>query len=161
MGAIPCRLKTMNNRINILKTELQKSTYADLIVQQNYPAIASILNNAPLIPNPLQQSMIWNCPSILELFAAITPNEALQIYQIPNFVADIRMAIDQSAKDSLFAYLEMAKTLISETSRNKLENLLGMEQPDPNYQPQILGRSIAETLGIYPVSESEIQEALN
>ncbi|QLE42269.1 hypothetical protein FD723_18795 [Nostoc sp. C052] len=151
----------MVNVIEILKSELAKSEYTALVQSQDYPAIASLLNKKPLIPNPVGQITVDKLPTILELFAAITPAEAIEIYKIPGLVADIRVAADSKNKASLQAYLVIVSGLLSQQSKDAVQILLNQTQLDPNYQSQIPGQSKAEQLGVYPVSPSQVQEALN
>lgn len=153
----------MINKIEILKTELAKPEYAELVnvEQQNYPAIAQLLNNKPSIPNPVPQEAVWKCPTILELFGAITPTEAIELYKIPWLVADIRTSIDLKNQANLQAYFLMIQALVSAESQANLQALLTATQLDPSYQSQIPGQSKAEELGIYPVNEIDVQGALN
>lgn len=151
----------MTNKIEILRVELAKPEYDDLVAAQNYPAIAQLLNNKPLIPNPTPQETVWKCPTILELFGAITPTEAVELYKIPGLIADIRTSIDLRNKPNLEAYFSMVQSLVSPTSATNLQALLNATELDHSYQSQILGVSRAEELGIYPVSEVDVQGALN
>lgn len=151
----------MTNKTEILKTELAKPEYQELVALQNYPAIAQLLNNRQIAPNPTPQSDVWKCPTILEVFAAITPTEAIELYKIPGLVADIRMSLDSKNQANLEAYFLMVQSLISTESQANLQTLLTATEPDPKYQSQILEQSKAEELGIYPVSEIDVQGALN
>jgi HAMP domain-containing protein len=60
-------LDKMTSRIEILRTELANTEYADLVTAQNYPAIANLLNNRPLIPNPDTQTEVPKIPTIEEV----------------------------------------------------------------------------------------------
>lgn len=151
----------MTNNIQIIKTELTNPSYASLITVQDYVGIANLLNQIPLIPNPVAQATVDKLPGILDLFGAIAPAEAVEIYKIPGLVQDIRTATETSNKAALQAYFVIASTLLSQQSQTAVQTLLNQTQPDPNYQSQISGQSRAEQLGIYPVSPSQIQEALN
>ena len=153
----------MTSKIEILKTELTKPEYADLVNvdHQNYPAISQLLNNRPLIPNPAEQQTVWKCPTILQLFAAITPSEAIELYKIPGLISDIRTSIDLKNQANLQAYFLMVEGLVGAGSQANLQALLNDVEPDPNYQLQISGQSRADELGIYPVSDIDVQGALN
>jgi hypothetical protein len=145
----------------ILKTELQNEQYADLVDSQDYQAIANQLNYQPLILNPLPQGKVWKCPEMLDLFGALTPGEALELYKIPNLVSDIRLSVDLRSKDNLMAYLMIVQGLISAESASKIQVLLEATEDDPGYQQYIKGESRSQQLGIYPVSSFEVQGVLN
>lgn len=153
----------MTNKIEILRQELAKPEYQELVnvEQQDYSAIAQLLNNRPIIPNPVPQENVWKCPQILELFAAITPQEGIELYKIPNLVEDIRTAINERKRESLNAYFSMVQSLVRPASVSNLQALLNQEISDSNYQQNILGLSKAQELNIYPVSEIDVQGALN
>jgi len=151
----------MTNIITILKTELANSQYQALVQAQDYPGLASQLNNRPLIANPTPQTAIPKIPGILDLFNAVTPAEAISIYQIPGLVQDIRNAITNGTLQDLQAYLTIAGGMLSANSKTAVSALLAQTQPDPNYQTQISSPSRAEVLGIYPVTPAQVQEALN
>lgn len=120
-----------------------------------------MLNQKPLIPNPSAQITVDKLPSILELFGAIAPAEAIEIYKIPGLVQDIRTATQIGDKAALQAYFVIASSLLSQQSQNAVGTLLSQTQLDPNHQLQIPGQSKSEQLEIYPVTPSQIQEALN
>lgn len=151
----------MTNKIEILQQELKSSFYQQMVESQDYPGIAMLLNSNPVDPNPEPQSEVWKCPQILELFAAITPTEAIELYKIPNLVADIRISIDLKNQANLEAYFLIVQSLVSAESQANLQTLLTATQPDPNYRNFITRQSRAEELGIYPVSEIDVQGALN
>jgi hypothetical protein len=151
----------MNHNIEIIKTELANPSYVSLIAAQDYLGIANLLNQKPLIPNPVTQATVAKLPGILDLFGAIAPAEAVEIYKIPELVGDIRSATQIGDKAALQAYFVIASSLLSQQSQTAVTTLLNQTQLDPNYQSQIPGQSKAEQLGIYPVTPSQIQEALN
>ena len=148
-------------KAEILKTELENEQYADLIDLQDYQAIADQLNHQPMTLNPLPQGRVWKCPEMLDLFGALTPGEALELYKIPNLVSDIRLSVDLKSKDNLMAYLMIVQGLISPESAGKIQSLLEATEDDPGYQQYIKSESRAQQLGIYPVSSFEVQGALN
>lgn len=148
-------------KAEILKTELENEQYADLIGLQDYQAIADQLNYQPMTLNPLPQGRVWKCPEMLDLFGALTPGEALELYKIPNLVSDIRLSVDLKSKDNLMAYLMIVQGLISPESAGKIQALLEATEDDLGYQQYIKSESRAQQLGIYPVSSFEVQGALN
>lgn len=153
-----------NSTIDRLRTELAKEDYASLVSSQDYVAIASLLNELPLVDNPTPRQQVPLVPSIDELYRAITPSEAVDVYkQLPTLLSDIRNAL--IARNTLFleSYfaISSASGLISNESLGKVQALLVRTQPDPTYQAKVPGDSIAHTLGIFPVTSSQVQEALN
>jgi hypothetical protein len=148
-------------KIDIIAQELEKPEYSSLAAAQDYPGLSQQLNQKPLINNPTPQADIPKPITILELFNCVTPQEGLEIYKIPNLKPDIDHAIANSLRQNLAALLAIVSQLISEESSGKIQALLSEEIPDPSYQPQISGQSRAEELGIYPVTNEDIQSALN
>jgi hypothetical protein len=149
------------SRIEIIKQELEKPEYADLVTAQNYPAIALLMNAKPSISNPEPQQNIPKPLNILSLWQQITPQEALEVYKIPDLKSNIENAVDLNKRDSLEALIAIASLLVSEESKNKINALLAETIPDPNYKPFIEGQSIAQELGLELVFDFEIQAALN
>jgi hypothetical protein len=147
--------------VDILAEELKKTEYADLVSVQNYPGIVKRLNQKPLIDNPVTQENIPKPITILDLFSCVTAQEGLEIYKIPNLKPDIDHAITNNMRDNLTALLAITSQLISTESATKIQALLNEEIPDPSYQDQVLGQSRSEELGIYPVTNEDIQKALN
>lgn len=143
--------------LNIIKSELEKPDYADLVKAQDYQGIADNLNDRPLIPNPVPQSHVDKLPTILELFGAIAPAEAIEIYKLPGLVSDIRTAAETKDKAALLAYLTIVSSLLSQKSKDAIAALLAQTELDPSYQSQVSAQSIAETLGIDPVTPGQIQ----
>ena len=151
------------NKTEILQTELAKSEYQEWVEQQNYPAIAELLNSRPLIPNPVEQQTIWKCPTIDEIMTAVTVVEAGQLYDKPGLIADIRIALDSKiqARVEFYFSIVLSYNLLSAESQASLQALLTDTHLDPNYRSQILGQSKSDELGIYPVLDIDVQGALN
>jgi hypothetical protein len=147
--------------IDILKTELEAKQYADLVTAQNYPEIAALLNLKPLIDNPVPQQKVPKQLTLVDLFQAIAPKEALEIIKIPDFLNRVENSINSNDRISTGILLEVVKIFLSESSKSNLGNLLSLTIPDPNWQSQIPGISRSEELGIYPVNEMQVQSALN
>jgi hypothetical protein len=151
------------SKITILQTELESSEYTVLVSNQDYPAIANLLNNKPLIDNPEPQADVPTQLSLLALFEAITPLEGAEFFKNYNgsFINRIEQAVNANDRQNIEALFGIVKTFISQESQNNVTALLDLTEPDPNWQPQVLGQSRAEELDIYPVSAQEVQEALN
>ena len=148
-------------KITIIRDELELSEYSVLVTAQNYPAIASLLNNKPLIDNPVPQEEIPKQLTLVDLFQSITPVEAVDIFKIPGLLDRIEGVVNANDRVNIGILFEIVKTFISQDSKDNLTALLALTEPDPNWQSQIPGLSRAEELNIYPVNEQEVQEALN
>ncbi len=147
--------------IDILITELENEQYEDLVTAQNYPAIAAQLNLRPLIDNPLPQQDIPKQLTLVDLFQAITPEEAVETFKIPGLLDRIETVVNANDRVNIIILFAIVKTFISQNSQNNLTDLLAETEPDPSWQAQIIGTSRAEELGIHPVNEMQVQSALN
>lgn len=147
------------NKIEIIKQELEKEEYKELIEKQDYPAIASYINNKPLTDNPLPVEKIPKPITLLELFERITPQEALGIYR-DGLKKDIENAVLSNNRTSLQLLFAIASLSLSPSSAVNVQNLLAQEVDDPNYSAQIKGQSIANLLSIDDVTDIEIQGIL-
>jgi hypothetical protein len=152
------------NKIERLTQELQLSQYQELVQSQNYPAIAQLLNNRPLINNPEAQQTVLKRWHLTELFVAAqtSPQEAGAIYQA-GLKQDIEFSLNNNLRENLSALLSIATAmnLLSSQSANNIQNCLNQTELDPTYKAQIQGVSRAEELNIYPVYDYDIQAALN
>ncbi|MBN3993895.1 MAG: hypothetical protein HWQ36_26275 [Nostoc sp. NMS2] len=149
------------SKITTLKTELELPEYAQIVATQNYPGIAALLNQKPLIPNPVPQEELPKQLTLVNLFQAITPQEAVDTFKIPGLLDRIESVANGNDRVNIAILFEVVKTYISQNSKDNLANLLALTEPDPNWQSQIFGQSRSEELNIYPVNEQEVQEALN
>lgn len=152
----------MTSRIEVLKTELANPDYADLVAEQNYPAIANLLNNRPSIPNPTPQADVPKIPTIEEVVTLVTRQEAFAISETRTY----DRVLDALRQRNLAWIIGNTETLLaggilSQSSYDAIIAKLEETELDPNYQSQIPGQSRAEVLGIYPVADSQVQEALN
>jgi hypothetical protein len=146
--------------LELLKIELGKPEYLELVTAEDYPGLVNILNNKPLIDNPEPQQVISKPVTIIDLWQQITPQEGLEIYKISNLKPDIDNAIATNNLNNLQILLAIASQIISAESTQKLQALLLQTIPDPNYKSQMQGESVAEKLG-FLIGEAEIQSALN
>ena len=155
-------LDKMTSRIEILRTELANTEYADLVTAQNYPAIANLLNNRPLIANPDTQTEVPKIPTIEEVATLVSPQEAFAVSETKTY----DRVLDALQQRNLTWIIGNTQTLLaggvlSQSSYDAIIAKLEETEPDPSYQSQIPGQSRAEDLGVYPVSASQVQEALN
>lgn len=152
----------MTSRIEILQAELANTEYAGLVQSQNYPAIANQLNNRPLIVNPVTQTNVPKIPTIEEVVTLVTPQETFAISETRTY----DRVLDALRQRNLTWIIGNTQTLLaggvlSQSSYDAIIARLQETEPDPNYQSEIPGQSRAEVLGIYPVTSSQVQEALN
>ena len=149
------------NRIETIRQELKNSKYLQLVTSQDYPALAFALNEKPLIKNPQPQKEIPKPITIMDLWINITPQEGLELYEIPGLKNDVEGAIASNNRNSLMALTAIAAQVISAESVKKIQALLAETILDPNYKTQVEGESLAEQFGLGFVEETEIQSALN
>lgn len=152
----------MVNKIDTLKVELAKPEYGDLVATQNYSGIAQLLNNKPLIPNSVPQQQLPKTVTIENVIGLVTPQERFAISETRTYDRMLDAA-NQGRFDWVLGNLEtlLGGGVISQGSYDGIVAKFQETELDPNYQTQILGQSKAEELGIYPVSEIDVQGALN
>lgn len=146
-------------KFNIIKEELKKEEYKELIERQDYSAIANYINNKPLIDNPISVEKVPKPITLSELFECITPQEALEIYKngLKKDIEDATLTNNRTSLQLLFAISNIS---LSSNSAANVQNLLTQEIDDPNYLSQIKGQSIANLLNISDVVDAEIQGIL-
>jgi hypothetical protein len=118
------------------------------------------LNDKILVDNPEPQQQIAVLPSLTEVLAVVTPQEAFNISETRTYDR-ILEAFNQGNISNIIAYLGVLKggDILSESSYNKLIVLLQKTQPDSNYQSQVL-LSPAELAGFGIVLVNEIEELM-
>lgn len=154
----------MTNRIDIIRSELQNDPegleYAGL--GQNYPAIADLMNQRPMVDNPVTEvPQVLKRLGIRDLFAAITPTEARALYMIPGFRDDVQAAAEAGDRVALQMYVAIAGPDLSANSIAALTALMTATEADPTWSAQIPGDSRATVLGVAPVRATDVQEAMN
>lgn len=148
------------NKFELIKTELKKPEYLELVEAQNYPAIAVLLNQQPLKPNPKPQEKIPKPITLIDLFQQITPLEALEINKIPGMVDRLENVTEKNDRIKLQALFKTIQVLLGVDSQNKIQALMQQTILDPNYEAQIRVQSRAEELGIGLVTNEDIQACL-
>ena len=118
------------------------------------------LNDKKLVDNPEPQQQIAVLPSLAEVLAVVTPQEAFNISETRTYDR-ILEAFNQRNTSNIISYLGVLKggNVLSESSYTKLINLLQKTQLDPSYQPKVL-MSDAELAGFSIVLVNEIEELL-
>lgn len=118
------------------------------------------LNDKVLVDNPEPQQQVAVLPSLAEVLAVVTPQEAFNISETRTYDR-ILEAFNQGNTSNIISYLGVLKggNVLSESSYIKLINLLQKTQLDPSYQPKVL-MSDAELAGFGIVLVNEIEELL-
>ena len=116
------------------------------------------LNDKVLVDNPEPQQQVAVLPSLAEVLAVVTPQEAFNISETRTYDR-ILEAFNQRNTSNIISYLGVLKggNVLSESSYDKLIDLLQKTQLDPSYQSQVL-MSEAELLGFDLVLVNEIEE---
>lgn len=127
---------------------------------QDYPAIAAALNARPMVENKNERKKTQKIFTINDVFQAIAPGEALELYKIPGFRQDVERALAQNDRIGLQNYMMIASSLLSVESQLALGALLSAEEDDPNWQPFVVGDSLAMAQGWGRVVEHDVQAAL-
>ncbi len=144
----------------IIKAEIDGNA-AMQALGDNYPAIASLFNDRPQLPNPVMQSQVPKRLGIRDLFGAITPTEARALYMIPGFRDDVQEAAEAGDRVALQMYVAIAAPDLSQQSLAALAALMQATEPDPAWPETVAGDSVAMTLGLGLVSAVDVQEALH
>ena len=118
------------------------------------------LNDKVLVDNPEPQQQVAVLPSLAEVLAVVTPEEAFNISETRTYDR-ILEAFNQRNTSNIIINLGILKSgdILSDSSYTKLINLLQRLQLDPSYQPKVL-MSEAELLGFDLVLVNEIDELL-
>lgn len=118
------------------------------------------LNDKVLVDNPESQQQVAVLPSLAEVLAVVTPQEAFNISETRTYDR-ILEAFNQGNTSNIISYLGVFKggNVLSGSSYDKLINLLQKTQLDPSYQPKVL-MSDAELAGFSIVLVNEIEELL-
>ena len=118
------------------------------------------LNDKVLVDNPEPQQQVAVLPSLAEVLAVVTPQEAFNISETRTYDR-ILEAFNQRNTSNIISYLGVLKggNVLSESSYNKLIDLLQKTQLDPDYQSQIL-MSEAELARFSIILVNEIEELL-
>ena len=118
------------------------------------------LNDKVLVDNPEPQQQVAVLPSLDEVLAVVTPQEAFNISETRTYDR-ILEAFNQRNTSNIIINLGILKSgdILSDSSYTKLINLLQRLQLDPSYQPKVL-MSEAELLGFDLVLVNEIDELL-
>jgi hypothetical protein len=152
----------MTSRIEVLQQELAKAEYADLVATQNYPAIKELLNNRLSITNPTPIGQVPKIPSIEEIIPLVGAGKVFAIAETETYNRVLE-AIRAKRADWLIGNTTtlLDGGIINQNEHDLIVAKIQETELDPNYQSQIPGQSIADALGIYPVSDIDVQGALN
>jgi hypothetical protein len=119
------------------------------------------LNDKVLVNNPEPQQQIAVLPTLQQVLAVVTKEEAFKISETLTY-SRVLEAFNQGNISNIIAYLGVLKggdNVLSEDSYNKLIVLLQKTQLDPNYQSQVW-MSPAELAGFGMVLVNEVEELI-
>lgn len=142
------------NKQEWLLTEIKK--FSELSARE----LTAKLNDKKLVDNPEPQQQIAVLPSLDEVLAVVTPQEAFNISETRTYDR-ILEAFNQRNTSNIISYLGVLKggNVLSESSYAKLINLLQKTQLDPDYQSQV-SMSEAELARFSIILVNEIEELL-
>jgi hypothetical protein len=142
------------NKQEWLLTQIKK--FSELSARE----LTAKLNDKKLVDNPEPQQQIAVLPSLDEVLAVVTPQEAFNISETRTYDR-ILEAFNQRNTSNLISYLGVLKggNVLSESSYDKLINLLQKTQLDPSYQSQVL-MSEAELARFDLVLVNEIEDLI-
>jgi hypothetical protein len=149
-------------RLAVLREEIEKDPehlgYADL--GQDYEVIAAQINGHSMIPNPAPRVDLPKRFGLLDLFAAVSPAEALKVYEYPALVGHLERVLAENDRPGMAALLAVVGSLLTEKSRAALAVMLAETEPDPAWPATVPGASRGETLGLGIVTPALVQEAM-
>lgn len=150
-------------------------TLLELIQQQNlqnntYDYICQELNNKPLINNPSPIGQVPKEAKISDFLVIIqtsgSPTEDLAIVSSVAELIKVGDAIGSHLGLSTEGNIESLVNLLeanglSESAVANIRARLAETEDNPNYQPKILGQSLAEENGLGRIKPEDVQYALN
>lgn len=143
-------------------------TLKQLIAQHaltgTYAAIADALNAPTTVANPQAEPGQVPADITLKAVMALVPvAEAVKIFQLPGYVDNLKIAIDQDDREYLGFLLQvaLAAQAISAETTAKLAPMLTATVADPTWTPTIAGPSLAAAAGFGVVSAADVQAALH
>jgi len=148
-------------QLAILVNELKSVRYANLLAAQDYEAIAALINDRPMVDNPVAQPTVAKRLTVEQFVTALKPAERVTVFD--------HGALVQEYKDSLAAGNRVyskklwtaLKSLVSAESVTAVDALLDATELDPNWAAQVAGDSIAMTLGLPRVEPRDVQAVQN
>ncbi len=151
------------DQLAILAAELTNVTYADLLANQQYEAIAALLNVQPEIPNPEPQGTKPRRVPFEKFIQALTPSDVELLYSsAPTWPQEYRQY--QQAGDNATArklWNGIKRLEFNAATITAIDALQGATEPDPTWQATVLGPSRATELGLPRVLPSHIQAVDN
>ena len=132
----------------------------------NYEQIASYLNAATVVENPVEVAPTIPDPPTLDadVIPAVPAAERLKIRkQLPGFIDDARRAIDTGSTIYMATLIEdaLADGAISAQTAGALQALMARTQPDPTWTATIAGPSLASAAGLERVTAAAVQAEMN
>ncbi len=149
---------------DVLKSEIENDPaslgYAPYVLQQNYPAIAALLNAVPQIPNPVPQGTIPKRFKLYDLLDKVTQAEALEVIKLPGLLTYLDSALganDRTTTNKLLGYIA---SMFSAATKTAVATLLAQTEADPDWKATIAGTSRAASIGLSVVRDMDVQRVL-
>jgi len=140
-----------------LRTDPQSVGYASLLADQEYTAIAALLNDRPLVDNPDAQPTIAARITWDDFLDTLEPEDVLVVYAYGSLPDDIQAALSANNRTLLGAYWRGLKTALTAASVSAVQAKLQDTEPDPDWEAQIPGDSRAAVLGLPRVTGADVQ----
>lgn len=124
---------------------------------QDYGAIAKLLNDVPMIPNPTPCDNVPKRWTLADFLAAPTAQETISILQLPALIPYIDNAVSSNDRTAMAKLLNLIAPMLSAQSRANVQAMLDATEPDPTWQATIAGVSRAAELGLSMVRNEDVQ----
>lgn len=155
---------TLTRDYAVLKEEILTDPanlgYAPRVKKQNYEGIAKLLNDIPLIPNPVPQGTKPRRLKLRTIVGKMTLAEALEFYKIGKLVEHVEQTLEPDDRARLIGLLNICDPFLSDATEAKLDTLLNETVPDEDWQANIPGTSRATNIGWPIVKPADVQQVL-
>ena len=147
-----------SQQLSILSTELNDASYSNLLADQEYEAIAALLNDRPVIANPTPQPDVSRTFSWETFLALLTIPERLAMYSTyGNFANDLRRTLEADDRGEMIALWDAIKTVMVPTTVTAVETAFGQLVPDATWAATVQADSRATNLGLPRVTPADVQ----
>lgn len=141
-----------------LSEELKDKRFANLLMDQDYPAIAALLNDRPMVDNPVAQPEVPRTFTWSTFISLLTVAERLGLYSdYGNLAGDLRNALERNDAEERNALWAAVKSKLLPTTVTKVETAFAESQPDESWAAVVPGDSRATALGLPRVEPKDVQ----
>lgn len=147
------------DQLTVLAAELANAAYTDLLQNQEYEAIAALLNVQPEVPNPVPQGTKPRRVPFEEFIQVLKPVDVALLYQEAPTWPDEHRRYQQAGDNATARKLwnGIKRLAFDAATVTAIDALQGATEPDPDWTPTILGPSRATALGLPRVLPSDVQ----